>query len=106
VGSMTRVTCRECGYESGPLFGVRGDIGLAGRPVRTVACDQNHALVDMWAPDDPASAKGYWYTTGMPMPGVPCPKCGEVHEVWDREEGVCPMCGATGCDVVPSGFWD
>jgi hypothetical protein len=106
MGSMTRVRCRECGYDSGELVGVGGDIGMMGRPVWTVSCEKKHRLIDVWAPDDAESRKGYWYKIDLPAPDFPCPKCGKVHEVWDPEKAVCPKCGAKGCEVTLTGLWD
>ena len=100
MGSVGRVRCRKCSYASGELLGVGGGIGLEGRPVWTVFCDRQHSLVDVWAPEYPASKKRYWYKVELPAPKLPCPNCGEVHELWDPEKGACPICGATRCKVV------
>lgn len=93
MGSMSKVSCRKCSYDSGELLGVGGDIGFAGRPVWTVCCDQQHALVDVWAPETPAAEKRYWHKIPLPAPRIRCPHCRKVHAVWDPEMGVCPKQG-------------
>ena len=106
MGCMSKVQCCKCGYDSGDLVGVGGDIGYIGRPVWTVYCDKQHSLVDVWASESAASKKRYWYKIPVPVPQIRCPHCRKIHEVWDPQTGICPKCGAQGCKVAFVGNWD
>lgn len=106
MGSISRVRCRKCGFDSGDLLGVGGDVGFAGRPVWTVWCDTEHSLTDVWASERPASKKGYLLKISIPEPKVRCPHCRKVHRVWNPKTGICPKCGAQGCKVKFVGNWD
>jgi hypothetical protein len=107
MGCGMDVRCVACGYLAESLRGVGGQIGMTGRPVWTVACPKVQDLVDVWAPDDPASVERYWFRFEWGDLDVPCPECGEVHEVWDSRKGICPNCGAGACKTEFSGLmWD
>lgn len=57
MGSMTAVTCPNCGYTT-TVFGAGGDVSMKGFVLTTRICDGEHELVD----------------------------CGTTEPVWDRPE--------------------
>ena len=103
MGSGTNVRCEACGYSADDLLGVGGQIGMLGQPVWTVACSKARGLIDVWAPDDPVSRERYWYRVEWGDVDVPCPECGEVHEVWDPDEGSAPAVVPTAVELSSSG---
>lgn len=105
MGSIQRVCCPACGYQSDDLLGVGGDVGMAAQIISTVACPVSKTLEDTDAgritadlmdrawPEDEQQAES------LPVGPSPCPKCGELHPLWDAEAAVCPRCETPGCQV-------
>jgi hypothetical protein len=94
MGSGATVQCPQCGYTSGQLQGIHGQIGMHAVPCETVMCPTEQELYDVWGPSPHGDE---------PRKRERCPGCGEDHPVWQQG---CPKCGFVPCEIRADLMWD